>query len=31
MDQGGKFADALQPWVPPAEHMLIAAGERGKV
>lgn len=30
MSKGGKFADALKPWVPPAEHMLIAAGERGE-
>lgn len=30
MDRGGKFADAVRPWVPPAEHMLIAAGERGE-
>lgn len=30
MSKGGKFADAVKPWIPPAEHMLIAAGERGE-
>lgn len=30
MNQGGKFADAIQPWVPAAEHMLISAGEKGQ-
>lgn len=30
MNHGGKFADALQPWVPAAEHMLISAGEKGQ-
>lgn len=30
MSKGGKFSDAIRPWVPPAEHMLIAAGERGE-
>lgn len=30
MSRGGKFGDAIQKWVPPAEHMLISAGERGQ-
>ncbi len=30
MATGRHFSDALKPWVPAGEHMLIAAGERGK-
>lgn len=29
MEHGIVFSDALKDWVPPAEHMLISAGERG--
>lgn len=29
LEEGKKFADALSPWVPPGELMLIEAGERG--
>lgn len=29
LERGGKFSDALAPWVPPSELMLIEAGERG--
>lgn len=30
MERGGNFSDAIKEWVPPAEHMLIASGERGE-
>ena len=30
MERGGTFSDALRPWVPTSEHMLIASGERGE-
>lgn len=30
MERGGTFSDAIQPWVPSAEHMLISSGERGE-
>ena len=29
MERGAVFSDSLREWVPPAEHMLISAGERG--
>lgn len=29
LERGARFADALAPWVPPSELMLIEAGERG--
>lgn len=29
MEHGVVFSDAIKEWVPPAEHMLISAGERG--
>lgn len=29
INNGGKFGDAIMPWVPAAEHMLISAGEDG--
>ena len=29
LEKGGRFSDALAPWVPPSELMLIEAGERG--
>ena len=29
MERGMVFSDAIKDWVPPAEHMLISAGERG--
>ena len=30
MELGGTFSDAIRPWVPTAEHMLISSGERGE-
>lgn len=30
MAAGMRFSDAVKPWVPASEHMLIAAGESGK-
>jgi type II secretory pathway component PulF len=30
MENGQKFSEAIQDWVPAGEHMLIAANERGK-
>lgn len=30
MEHGSRFSDAIQPWIPASEHMLIAAGERGE-
>lgn len=30
LEHGGSFSDAIKPWVPPAEHMLISAGDRGE-
>lgn len=30
MERGSTFSDALHPWVPTSEHMLISAGERGE-
>lgn len=30
MERGGTFSDAIRPWVPTAEHMLISSGERGE-
>lgn len=30
MERGGRFGDAIQPWIPASEHMLISAGERGE-
>lgn len=30
MEKGGRFGDAVKPWIPASEHMLIAAGERGE-
>lgn len=29
LEKGGRFSDALAPWVPASELMLIEAGERG--
>lgn len=29
MERGVVFSDAIKEWIPPAEHMLISAGERG--
>lgn len=29
MERGGVFSESIKDWVPPAEHMLISAGERG--
>ena len=30
MERGGTFSDAIKPWVPSSEHMLISSGERGE-
>lgn len=29
MEHGVVFSEAIKDWIPPAEHMLISAGERG--
>lgn len=30
IERGGSFSDAMLEWVPPSEHMLISAGDRGE-
>ncbi len=30
IETGASFSDAIKSWVPPSEHMLIAAGDRGE-
>ena len=30
MERGSTFSEAIRPWVPPAEHMLISSGETGR-
>lgn len=30
MEEGSGFSDAIKWWLPPSEHMLIAAGDRGE-